>query len=117
MSIPQADLLAQFQKKQHDDWVNAGMPGTDPSTLPTCQLQELFQHPAGAASSCPPALGTFDSAGSCVGSKEPGWCYVEGNAAGSCPQALLFTSGEPPSGATLTLQCIEESVSATGTGG
>jgi hypothetical protein len=117
MSIPDQDILAQYQDQQHAHWVGAGKPGTDPSTLPTCQLQELFQQPAGAPSGCPSPLGTFDSAGSCVNSSTPGWCYVEGAAAGSCPQALLFTNGEPPSGATLQLQCVEKNVTAIGDGG
>jgi hypothetical protein len=117
MSIPDPDILAQYQKQQHDDWVKAGKPGTDPSTLPTCQLQELFQRPPGAPSGCPSPLGTFDSAGSCASSSTPGWCYVEGAAAHNCPQSVLFTNGEPPSGATLTLQCVEKSATAIGDGG
>jgi hypothetical protein len=36
---------------------------------------------------------------------------VTGAAANGCPQAILFSSGEPPTGATVSLQCIEQSVS------
>ena len=43
----------------------------------------------------------------------PGWCYVTGGMqmGGGCSQAIQFTQGTPPSGAGVTLQCIE----ATGT--
>jgi hypothetical protein len=73
---------------------NSGLP--DPATLPLCQLQELT-----------PQLNMkdFDSSGSCVGSPDPGWCYVEGQAAGPCPQQIIFTNGEPPPGATVILMC------------
>ncbi len=109
MSVPPSDILQRFQQKQHDDWIASGSPGADPSTLPTCALQELFERPAGASSDCPAPVGTFRG-GSCSSAPEPGWCYVEGPAANGCPQEILFTSGQPPSGATLTLQCIEKSV-------
>jgi len=50
------------------------------------------------------------AAGGCATSPDPGWCYVTGAAANGCPQAILFTNGEPPHGATVSLQCIEQSV-------
>ena len=35
------------------------------------------------------------------------WCYVEGAAAGRCPQALLFSAGSRKlQGARFSLQCI-----------
>jgi hypothetical protein len=49
--------------------------------------------------------GDFDANESCAASADPGWCYVTGTAAGTCPQAVLFTNGEPPLGARVTLQC------------
>jgi hypothetical protein len=77
--------------------------------LTTCELQELSQPPADAGTECPQAVGTFDSAGSCASSMQPGWCYYVGSGPDSCPQAILFSSGQPPSGATVSLQCIESS--------
>jgi hypothetical protein len=69
MSLPDAASLATFQQQQqHDAWLSAGGAGTDPSTLPICQLDQLSQLPAGAsAGSCPaPAPASdFDVGGSC----------------------------------------------------
>jgi hypothetical protein len=42
---------------------------------------------------------------------------VTGAAAKGCPQAILFTTGEPPHGSTVNLQCIETSVNVVGDGG
>ncbi len=43
--------------------------------------------------------------GSCNLSVDPGWCYVQGAAAGGCAQQIVFTASEPPRGATLVLDC------------
>jgi hypothetical protein len=108
MLPPPVDILATFQKSQHDAWVVAGSSGQDPSTLPTCELQQLTQIPPGTDPSlCPAAIGTFDASGSCASSSQPGWCYVTGAAAGFCPGSILFSNGEPPSGAVVTLECLE----------
>jgi hypothetical protein len=105
-----AAVLQTFQKNQHDTWVSGGMVGTDPSTLATCELQQLSQLPAGAdATLCAPPVGTFDAAGSCAASSQPGWCYAAGTAAGACSQSILFSAGQPPSGTVVSLQCIESS--------
>ena len=71
-------------------WLAGGGVGTDPSTLVTCQLQELVNPPAGAPANCP-TVGQLDINGSCQSSTTPGWCYVEGAAAQAfqCPQAVL----------------------------
>jgi hypothetical protein len=58
--------------------------------------------------------GDFDMTGTCTGSPESGWCYVEGQAAGTCPRRIIFTHGEPPSGAIVNMQCIEETSAAVG---
>jgi hypothetical protein len=47
----------------------------------------------------------FDPIGSCAGSPDSGWCYVEGPAALGCAQQIIFTNGQPPPGATVTLLC------------
>ncbi len=53
----------------------------------------------------PGANAAHFSNGSCIGSTSPGWCYVTGAAAGRCPQAIVFTPSEPPSGAIVSLRC------------
>jgi hypothetical protein len=98
------DILTKFCQAQEAAYVAAkGTPGgpNDPDLFPACALQQLT-----TANNA----GDFDSAGSCAASKDPGWCYVQGQAANGCPQAILFSNGEPPHGATVSLQCIEESV-------
>jgi hypothetical protein len=42
---------------------------------------------------------------------------VTGTAAGTCQQAILFTTGFPPSGSKISLQCIESSSAIGGDGG
>ena len=54
---------------------------------------------------------------SCAGSTDQGWCYVTGAAAGSCGHSILFTNAEPPAGSNVSLQCIEQSVTAIDAGG
>jgi hypothetical protein len=73
----------------------------DPAMQPVCALAQLT----------PSANDKdFSPTGSCLGSADPGWCYVSGPAAGKCPQSILFTEGQPPSGSTVLLQCLEQSV-------
>ncbi len=118
MSQPDASILALFQQQQHDAWAAAGSVGMDPSTLPTCQMNQLSQLPKGAdPTSCPtPApAADFDASGSCKFSKDPGWCYAT-SSGGGCNQAIVFSQGQPPSGATVSLQCLEQSVSVVDAG-
>ncbi len=108
LSDPDPALLARFRQKQHEEWsAHGGAAGglSDPSTQPTCQLTEL--NPAANP-------GSFDGNGSCAASSEDGWCYVEGKTAQSCPQSILFTSGLPPSGATVSLECVEPAAAGEG---
>jgi hypothetical protein len=99
MSIPDSAILARFRQTQEQGWV-AGSGTPDPSTFPVCQLNELT-----------PQANPGDFAnGSCKASTDPGWCYVTGAAAGGCTQAILFTNNTPPSGASVSLQCLEEAV-------
>jgi hypothetical protein len=94
------DILTKFCRSQEAAY--PGMPGAmgDPDTYPTCALQQL-------TTGLNP--GDFQNQ-SCASSKDPGWCYVTGAAANGCPQAILFSSGEPPTGSTVSLQCIEQAV-------
>ena len=44
----------------------------------------------------------------CEAVTTPGWCYVAGAAAGTCPQAIKFSAtGGPSPGTKISLQCIE----------
>jgi hypothetical protein len=102
------DILTKFCASQEAAY--NGMPGAsgDPDTYPTCALDQLLPLlPNGQ-----PNMADFPSGanGGCGQSGDPGWCYVEGAAANGCPQAILFTNGQPPHGATVSLQCIEQSV-------
>jgi hypothetical protein len=103
LAQPTSDVLTRFQAGPHSAWVTGGgakQAAPDPSSFPTCVLTELTPQTA--------PMGDFDSTGSCANSMDPGWCYVEGTAAGICPQQVLFTQGQPPPGATVNLQCIEQ---------
>jgi len=44
--------------------------------------------------------------GSCAGSPNAGWCYVEGVASTGCAQTILFGGSGPPTGTTLDLECL-----------
>ena len=100
------DILSKFCSSQEAAYTaSGGKPGdpNDPDLFPTCALQQLIDNPAANASD-------FDATGSCASGADPGWCYVEGAAASGCQQAILFTNNEPPQGSTVSLQCIEQSV-------
>jgi len=44
--------------------------------------------------------------GTCESVTKPGWCYVEGAAAGTCAQAIKFSPmGQPGAGWKVNLQC------------
>jgi hypothetical protein len=109
------DVVSRFCDAQEDRWkANHNGPGPDPLTVPVCVMQQLYEPAAGAPSTCSPAPAGQFSGGSCVNSKDQGWCYVTGKAAGQCGHSILFTSSEPPPGSTVSLQCIEQAVTAGG---
>jgi hypothetical protein len=96
--IPDPDILAKFQSDQHSAWLAAGgsQSGTpDPAQEPVCQLQQIVKK----------------AGDTCANDSGAGWCYVvNGNGqtpAGGCPQAILFTAQGNPTGAKISLQCIE----------
>ncbi|MGH7294320.1 MAG: hypothetical protein ACRELB_05280 [Polyangiaceae bacterium] len=98
------DILDKYCDAQESGFKGKkGDPG-DPDTYPVCALSQLT--PVNNASD-------FTNGG-CGASKDPGWCYVEGAAANGCPQAILFSNGEPPTGSTVSLQCIEQAVTVVG---
>jgi hypothetical protein len=94
------DILTEFCAAQEATYAGTRGAAGDPDTYPTCALQQLT---TGANPN------DFTN-GSCAASGDAGWCYVTGAAANGCPQAILFTSGQPPAGAQVSLQCIEQSV-------
>lgn len=49
--------------------------------------------------------GDFDPSGSCAASKDAGWCYLTGSAAGGCAQRIVFSAGQPSVGSTVALVC------------
>jgi hypothetical protein len=70
---------------------------TDPATESVCAFLQLT----------PSTNANQFQNGSCVGGSDPGWCYVTGAAAGTCPQEIVFS--HQPSNGTISLQCIEQS--------
>jgi hypothetical protein len=98
---PPADVAARFKAAQKAAWKpESGSP--DPGMLTVCQMTQLV----------PSTQGAFGRDGTCTASTVPGWCYIEGPAAGACPQQILFTQNEPPVGSTVNLQCIEQARNA-----
>jgi hypothetical protein len=98
--VPPA-VLDNFRAAQEAVWNQNGgaSSGPEPNTLPVCALTQLTKmaNPD-----------DFDMTGSCEGAtKDSGWCYVDGQAAGTCPQQILFTIGEPPPGSVGFIQCSE----------
>jgi hypothetical protein len=122
------DPIAKFCDAQEAAWKKS-MAGPEPYTVPVCEMKQLFLAPAGAntmgcklqpspASDFTPSNGGAPQPGdSCAGSADQGWCYVTGAAAGACGHSVLFTSAEPPSGSSVSLQCIEQAVVAIDGGG
>jgi hypothetical protein len=117
----QVDVVSRFCDAQEAAWkANHNGPGPDPLTVPVCVMTQLYQAAPGAPNTCSPppaAAGTFNN-GSCAASTaDQGWCYVTGAAAGGCGHSILFTSSMPPAGSTVSLQCIEQAVTAIDAGG
>jgi hypothetical protein len=95
LPVPEATLLARFRAAKEAAWNPAsGLP--EPNTLPICELTQLT-HQTNPTE--------FGPDGTCSAATTAGWCYVEGQAAGVCPQQILFTAGEPPPGATVNVLC------------
>jgi hypothetical protein len=100
------DILDKFCENLDAQY--SGDAGPDPSTYPVCAVEQLNQTQS---------PGDF-SGGTCASSSDPGWCYVTGTAANGCAQALIFSAtGQPPDGARVSLQCIENSFAVVDAGG
>jgi hypothetical protein len=101
LAVPPMSELTKFCQTAESAYVqyqaslDGGIGAQDPAKQSVCALHQLN-----------PKSNPIDfSNGSCLTSKEPGWCYVTGAAAGRCAQAILFSQGEPPMGAAVSLQC------------
>jgi hypothetical protein len=103
LSVPPQDLLTGFCAAAEAEWQQGAgviVSAPDPAHQNVCQLKQLTSTGAPTA---------FDAFGSCAAPPDPskvGWCYVEGAAAGACPQAIEFTNGAPPAGATAYVKCM-----------
>jgi hypothetical protein len=96
LTQPDADTLALFQQQ----WAaQQGDAGTSAPVPVVCVLNQLVPSDYGGAPSC-----------ETVASSPPGWCYVTGvGNTGGCPQAIKFSpKGQPKSGTTINLECIEQ---------
>jgi hypothetical protein len=127
LTDPDPQVLAKFREQQKADQGDihgdAGPGFVDETKLPVCQVTQLIK-PGNYPGTCGgnkalQPITDFPEASGCGGSAEAGWCYVEGKAAGTCAQAILFSpTGNPQVGAKISLQCIEaSSAGSTGTGG
>jgi hypothetical protein len=92
---PDPTVLQHFHADQHGQWVQAGSHGTDPSTLLTCELDQLA-----------PNVDCSVKSGSTA--NDVGWCYLDSGVKG-CGQAILFSPSALQGGVTTSLQCIEAS--------
>ena len=129
LSQPSDLVLQKFREQQKQLQGTIGPdagPGVDKSKNPVCQVQQLVPADTKPSPACVSAAKTsnvlysssFAGNGSCAASADPGWCYLRGPAAGSCPQAILFSpTGNPQVGATVNLVCIEASGGGSGTDG
>jgi hypothetical protein len=98
LSIPDPVVLQKFRERQAAQFGSGGTSADGGASInlnsfPVCQVTQLVVQPGQT----------------CASDANPGWCYVTGKAAGTCPQAILFSSaGNPPSGARIDLTCIEQ---------
>jgi hypothetical protein len=106
---PSSDPNALFQQSLLDTFCQQHtQTGAQPQITadqPVCALQQIVVDPS-------------DTQNCAKLNTAPGWCYVQGAAATQLgcaePNTVVFTSGEPPSGSVVSLQCLETAVSATG---
>jgi hypothetical protein len=83
LSRPTTDIVAQFQKAQELS-----------ASPPVCLLNQIA------------AINSdYSNCASARPTNIPGWCYVEGAAAGICPQLLEFSQGAQNPRSIMTIQC------------
>ncbi len=91
---PDPDVLKRFQESKLAELKQQDPKATAADVGPACELTQLD----------PSKLVN----GTCETITDPGWCYVSGAAAGTCAQAIKFSAtGQPASGTSVSLQCIE----------
>ncbi len=109
LSQPDSGTLTRFRQSYLASLGDAAASAPVPSVCVLAQLAPASQ----SGSSCTNAAPDFSGA-SCARDPNagPGFCYVAGQAAGpTCTQAIQFSAkGEPKSGRTVELECIEQSL-------
>jgi hypothetical protein len=89
----------------------AGAEG-DPELQSVCMLYQLTTaDPNGGAEFQGGTCNAYMPPGNTSAGGGGGWCYVTGASAGTCPQAVQFSTNNPPAGSLTYLQCIEQSIS------
>ncbi len=98
LSRPTDEVLKKFREQQLIEFPPPKTPNDyDVTKYPVCQVAQIAQATKGQ---------------SCAKDPRAGWCYVvsDGKTGGqTCPQAILFSeNGNPPVGARVSLQCIQQ---------
>lgn len=70
---------------------------TEKGACAVCVLQQLT----------PSANTVTFQDGTCASASDPGWCFVEGVAAGTCPQGITFSQTALPQGTVASIACDE----------
>jgi hypothetical protein len=109
------DVLNKFCEAQEQAYLTGGgSPGAvgDPDLQSVCMLYQLTtSDPNSAAEFQGGTCNSYMPPGTTAAGGGGGWCYVTGAAAGACPQAVQFSTNNPPAGSLTHLQCIEQSIS------
>ncbi len=91
LAVPPPGVLVRLQQA-------LGVTGVEP----ICQMHQIAGPNAAGVAQDPDYAACSTGAST---ASQPGWCYVAGAAARGCSQQILFTPGEPPPGAIVTLAC------------
>jgi len=99
LSEPKPQVLEKFLEARER---TLGKPAADAlKKYPVCEVRQLVKK-AGET---------------CAADAVPGWCYITGKAAGTCPQAIKFSqAGNPEVGAKTDLTCIQQYGAGTAAG-
>ncbi|MGH7440432.1 MAG: hypothetical protein ACRENE_32480 [Polyangiaceae bacterium] len=107
LAVPKPEVLSRFCQDREDTYDQRGGAtgggGADPANVPVCVLQQL------TSQSFP---NDFPDGSCAAQTNDKGWCYLTGSAAKGCPQEIVYAAGSLPSGASASLQCVEQSVTA-----
>ncbi|MBL8608803.1 MAG: hypothetical protein JNL38_15875 [Myxococcales bacterium] len=97
---PDPAVLSRFREDKQRELGDPGRGAPNLASYPVCQVVQIVK-PAGAT---------------CAKDAAAGWCYVTSQETTSrCAQAIVFSApGSPPAGASVSLQCIEQSGAGTG---